>query len=178
MTSCGPHILTKEEEQLLKARQEKCEIAVKNYIEKYAKYPETYSPIEFSGYTEMCGERSGEKIKDDEDYIIFHMHTLKDLNGQTKTFAGYFYITYDFLVDIIEIEKSNSVKTWPPETKIWTSQFGRPLTIKDSLEIASRTEKINNDFLRNLKEDYKNGNTEKLNDKDKKALEKILDTVK
>jgi len=178
LTSCGNHILTKEEEIELKARQAKCETAVSNFIEKYAKYPETYEPIEFTGYTEMHGERNGVKVPNDEDYIIFHRHKLKDLNGQTKTFAGYFYVTYDYLVDIIEIDKSNSVKTWPPEIKVWTSLFGRTLNAEDSLEILSITEKLNNAFLHNLKEDFKNGNKEKLNEKDKKLLENILDTVK
>ncbi len=178
LTSCGPHILTEHEQMEMKERQTKCEISVSNFIKKYAQYPATYEPIEFSGYTEMYGERNGEKVPNDEDYIIFHRHKLKDLNGQTQTFAGYFYVTYDYLVDIIEIDKSNSVKTWPPETKVWTSLFGRPLDAGDSLEISNRTEKINNAFLHNLKEDFKNGNKEKLNDNDKKLLENILDTVK
>jgi hypothetical protein len=178
LTSCGNHILTKQEERELKERQTKCEVAVSNYIKKYAQYPMSYESIEFSEYTEMCGERNGVKIPNSEDYIIFHRHKLKDLNGQIKTFAGYFYVTYDFLVGIIEIEKSNSIKTWPPETKVWTSLFGRPLNAEDSLEISIRTEKVNNAFLHNLKEDFKIGNKEKLNAKDEKLLKNLLDTVK
>lgn len=178
LTSCGNHILTNEEEIELKARQTKCEVAVSNFIKKYSQYPDTYEPIEFSDYSEMWGERNGEKIPNSEDYIIFHRHKLKDLNGQTKIFAGYFHVTYDYLIDIIEIEKNNLVNTWPPKTKVWSSLFGRPLNAEDSLEIAIRAEKINNAFLHNLKEDFKKSNKEKLNSNDEKLLNNILDTVK
>lgn len=178
LSSCGSHILSSEEQKQLIVRQTKCENTVSDYIKKHAQFPESYESLAFSDYMEMHGDRNGVWIPDSEDYVIFHKHKLKDLNGEMKIFSGYFHLTYDYEVDIIETKKSDKISAWPPETKIWTSQFGKPLNAQDSLEISQGIEKSTNKTLHDLKESLKNADTKNLNKKNKKLLKSILDTVK
>jgi len=170
--------MTPKEMEENNQRIEKCESAVSDWIKKHAAYPESYIPIEFSEYGEAYMGNGSEKIPNSESYSIHHTHRIKNINGDTTTFSGYFILQYDYFVDIIEDTKTNSAGgAFPPRLEIWLSKFGRPLTKEDSLEWDARIREETKKVLKELTEGLENGNSY-IKEGNKDSLKNILDSIK
>ena len=170
--SCHGHRMTNEEIEAWNLRQKKCEQAVTHWIKLHALYPETYQSLGFNEYSESCNDDNGKKVDNSENYIIFHTHSIKNINGDTVTFSGYFKLEYDYFVDIIDTSKTNSVGgAYPPQTEVWLRQFGKATTTDDSLDIERRKKKA----IRKLVKDLKNGVSD--NEEEKEKTIKLLDSI-
>jgi len=161
--------------------QDKIKIAqseVSKWIKRYALYPDSYEPISFSEYSETYSSRNNDKIPNSENYIIKHSHRLLNKDSNMVTFTGYFIMEYDYFVSIIEKERSNATGgAFPPLTEVWTNEFGRPLNSQDSLELKKRNNQVTDDFIKEIKGGFENGNIYTEDPKDSEKLKNILDTL-
>jgi hypothetical protein len=159
--------------------QAKTEEGVKSWIKKYALYPDSYKPLSFEEYTESYTSRSGEKVPGTENYIIKHTHQILDKDSNLATFSGYFFLDQDYSVNLIEVERSSALGGgFPPETRIWTSRFGRPLTVTDSVEFKEKALKKNKETLLWLKEALEHSEVYTDDPEAVEDLKKRLDTLK
>lgn len=106
------------EEHKTSAKEKDVKTAVENFIKSNSKYPDSYEPIDFIGYT--WGE-------DDEGltFEIQHKYSLKNNDGKKMDATHYFVLDKEFRVVLIETNRSNVYRVDPPKIEEWTSKFGK-----------------------------------------------------
>lgn len=124
-----------EEEKKIKS---KTESEVSKLIRNYAKYPESYEPISFEQYHVMniADGETLKKEKDSEDYVIGHRYRIKDVNGELIECYNTFKFDYEFNINIIEGEESNTVSAYPPLVQEWLDKYGRTLSDKEKKKLG------------------------------------------
>jgi len=177
ISSCG-HRLSSEEQQQYQDKINKVQSGVSDWIKKHALYPDSYESISFGEFSESVSIRHDEKIPNTENYVIKHIHKILDKDSNLTTFSGYFILEYDYSVNIIETERSNSIGgAFPPHIQVWTDKFGRPGNQQDSLEIEQKQKQVTNKFINELKDGLKKGDIYTEDPKDMNKLKSIIDTL-
>ncbi len=140
--SCGGQ-LTEEEKKEFEAANKNVEIEVSDWIKNHAQYPNSYKSVSYSEFSQSVAKRNDEKIPGSEKYVIKHSHNILDKDSNLVTFSGYFILENEFDVNIIELERSNLMGgAFPPQTEIWTEQFGRSLNTQDSLDFLMKKQRV------------------------------------
>ena len=102
--------------------QKDIEAAVKSWILKYAKYPQSYKPESWSQYDYGVTVSKGKKVLGEDNYSIRHKHTLRNKDSVLTEFEAYFIVENNLEVNVIEMERSRSIGgSYPPKIKIWMS---------------------------------------------------------
>ncbi len=175
--SCG-HRLTEEEQQEFEATYENVETGVSDWIKNHAQYPDSYKSISFSEFSQSVSKRHDEKIPAYEKYVIKHTHKILDKDSNLVTFSGYFILENDFDVNIIEIERSNSIGgAFPPQTQVWTEQFGRHLNAQDSLELDQKQQQVKDKFIKEMKDGLEKGDVYTKDPNEMEKLKNLVDTL-
>jgi hypothetical protein len=175
--SCS-HQLTEEEQKEFEATHEKVQTGVSDWIKNHALYSDSYESISFSGFSESVSKRHDEKIPGTEKYVIKHTHKIVDKDSNVVTFSGYFILENDFDVNIIELERSNSIGgAFPPQTQVWTNQFGRPLNAQDSLKLDQKQEQVKDKFIKEMKDGLKKGDVYTKDPDDMDKLKNLINTL-
>jgi len=175
--SCG-HQVSEEDQKKFQATFRNITEGVSGWITKHALYPESYEPISFSEFSQSGSIRHGEKIPGSEKYVIRHEHKILDKDSNLVTFSGYFILENDFDVNIIEVERSNSIGgAFPPQTQVWMEQFGRPLHAQDSLELDQKQKVVMDKFVKEMKDGLNKGDLETENPEDLDKLKSLIDTL-
>ena len=131
-------------------------------------YPKSYESISFSEFSQSYNSRNGDKIPDSDNYVIKHTHKLLNKDSVMETFSGYFILENDFDVNIIEIERSNSIGgAFPSQTHIWINNFGRPINNQDSLHLGKKGDQFKERIIKEIKtaideDNITSGNVEEL----------------
>lgn len=114
--------------------------AIEVYIQKYAKYPETYRSISFSDFTVRKTIGTGNPNRDKiTGYTIRHKYSLKDKSENTFEIEHYFKLNEKFDITMIEEELSGTHFEMPPVTlSDWSEKFGRKLKKNEIEEIIQR----------------------------------------
>ena len=167
------NVLSPEEKQQYQERYTNAQTGISDWIKKRALYPDSYESISFSEFSESVSKRHGEKILGSEKYVIKHTHKILDKDSNLITFSGYFILENNFEVNIIEVERSNSIGgAFPPQTQVWSDQFGRPLNAQDSLELDHKQQEVMDKFIKDTK-----GNLETESQNDMNKLKDLIDTL-
>ncbi len=119
------------------------------------------------------------KVSNSDFYKIKHTHKLKNKQNQIVEFSGYFILDYEFELNMVELENTNSLGgAFPPRIEVWTNLFAKKLSLEDSIRTNKiRKEKMNESFDI-IKEAIK---SENISDEEKDQLKgalKALDTLK
>lgn len=174
--SCG-FLMTEEKQKEFDETYKKAQTGVSDWIKKNAIYPDSYESISFSEFSQSHRSIKGEKIPESENYVIKHTHKAFNKDSNLVTFSGYFILENDFDVNIIEIERSNSVSgAFPPRTQVWTDQFGRPLNAQDSLEFNKKQQEAKDKLIKEVREGLEKGDFEAENPEDINKLKNLIDT--
>lgn len=174
--SCG-YLVTEEEQKEFDKTYKKAQTGVSDWIKKNAVYPDSYESISFSEFSQNHRSIKGDKILGSENYVIKHTHKAFNKDSNLVTFSGYFILENDFEVNIIEIERSNSVGgSFPPQTQVWTDQFGRPLNAQDSLEFNKKQQEVKGRLIKEVREGLDKGDFKSENPEDIKKLKSLIDT--
>ena len=177
-SSCGGHVLSKQEIQKYQSSQRKCEDAVTFWIKNQALYPDSYQSLGFKEYREASEYQGSKKISGSESYYIWHSHTLKDVKGELKTFSGYFLLENDFFINTISTEKLTLVgPSFPPRTELWISQFGRARNASDSSVLEIRQKKMFGKILNDLNQSINNGDARFEKEWDEQKWKNMLDSL-
>jgi hypothetical protein len=139
-------------------QQEDIEKAVKSWILKYAKYPQSYKPQSWSQFDFGVTVLKGKKVIGEDSYSIHHRHSLRNKDSVLIEFEAYFIVENDLDVNVIEKERSLSIGgAHPPKTSIWTDLFSRELTQTDSLYFEQKKKDKLRQLTDKLREAKENG---------------------
>jgi tetratricopeptide (TPR) repeat protein len=118
--------------------QKRSEKAVDKFILKYAKYPDSYQSISYQDFHVMSivDGSTGKRQKNSENPVIGHSYKLMNANGEIMEYYNTFKLTYDFKMNIIEGEESNTVSSYPPDINKWIELNGRSLSKKDKKKLG------------------------------------------
>ncbi|MFT5971137.1 MAG: hypothetical protein ACI8ZO_001656 [Flavobacteriales bacterium] len=172
------NVLSPEEKRQYQERYTKAQAGVSDWINKHALYPDSYKSISFGQFSESVSKRHDEKISGTEKYVIKHTHKIFDKDSNSVTFSGYFILENDFDVNIIEVERSNSIGgAFPPQTQVWTDKFARPLNAQDSLELDKKQEKVMDKFIKEMKDGIESGDFHTEDPDGMGKLKNLIDTL-
>lgn len=113
-----------------KKQRSEAEVSVASFIRSYARYPESYVPLEFPRFS--MGNVTGEPITTLE---LHHAYRLKSGKGEVRTVRHSFVLDTTLRIRIIQDTGEHLFASYPPHLEPWLLRFGRPLTSKDSLDL-------------------------------------------
>lgn len=99
------------------ARKKDAQEAIRTFILKNARFPQSYSPQGFSGF-----RYSYQRLN--TTYELRHGYSLQQNNGNNVTTQHYFVLDRHFRIVLIESIRSNKMLGYPPETGEWLQTFG------------------------------------------------------
>ena len=106
------------EERNTEAKEPDIKTAVNKFIKNNAKFPITYEPIDYTGFT---WGGSGNEIF----YEIKHQYKIKQNDGIIVSVQNYFILDKDFEIMIIESQRSGIIKVDPPRIEDWMKTYGK-----------------------------------------------------
>ncbi len=177
LTSCiYRHSL--EERKLFQNNFNNTQSAVTKWIKEHAMYPESYYSVSFEEYSESWEKNGSVKVPNSECYKIKHSHKLLNKDSILETFDGYFIMDNNFVMNTIEIEKSNSFcGAFPPEIRVWTDKFERLLNSQDSMEMKEYEKAKTKRILQDVKEGLIRGQVYSSDSNAVKKLRRYIDSV-
>lgn len=129
-------IKIKEDEKKIQTKTEK---AVTSLILAFAKYPKSYESISFEEFHVMhiADGDTREIEKESIQPIIGHRYKIKNSEGKIVEVYNTFKFDYQFKINIIEGEESNTFSSYPPMVQEWLEQYGRTLSDKDKKRLGT-----------------------------------------
>jgi len=166
---------TEEQKQEYREGKLNTERGVSSWIIGQAYYPKSYKSISFSEFQPSFGASNGVKIPNSEDYVIKHTHNIRDKDSNLTEFTGYFILNNEFLVNSIELKRSNSrCCGFPPKTSVWLNKYGRDRNYKDTIEYNELELRVRREVILELKQAIEKGITDTARNN---RLKKLIDTV-
>ena len=77
-----------------------------------------------------------EKEKNSDSYVIGHRYKINDVNGKPIECYNTFRFDYEFRINIIEGEESNTVSSYPPRVQEWLDKYGKELSNKEKRKLG------------------------------------------
>jgi len=123
-------------------QEELVKVSVRNWVKNHSLYPDSYEELIFFDYEMSVGSRDDKKIAGSELYKIGHRFRIRDKDSTLVIVNRYFYLDYDYYVNVITKKKEIFQSKYPPDWRAFMDSFGRELYKNDSIKLISKIQKV------------------------------------
>jgi len=126
--------------------QVNCEQSIKEWINKYADSPDSYTSLMFEKVVISSAYNKSTEIMPLRRYALEHTFVIRNKDSNNTHVTLQFELTPDYFVQDVRYKQAGVVtlahRIFPPKYELWSELYGRTLTIEDSLSWEANNREI------------------------------------